>query len=59
VRTKLDEVKVEAEAYFSGWSESLKQIGNPDLRKKSEARMAETRAKFDGILDAVRETREA
>jgi hypothetical protein len=59
VRKKLDEMKVEAEAYFAGWGESLQQIGNPDLRKKSEARMTETRGKFDGILDAVGDAREA
>ncbi len=59
VRMKLDEMKIEAEAYFTGWRESLAQIGNPDLRKKSEARMAATRGQFDGILNAVREAREA
>ncbi len=59
VRKKLDEMKIEADAYFTGWSASLQQIGNPDLRKKSEARMTETRAQFDGILEAVREAREA
>jgi len=59
VRKKLDEMKIEAEAHFTGWSESLAQIGNPDLRKRSEARMTETRSQFDGILDAVREAREA
>lgn len=59
VRKKLDEMKIEAEAYFTGWSESLKQIGNPDLRKRSETRMGETRRQYDGILDAVREAREA
>jgi chromosome segregation ATPase len=59
VRKKLDEMKLDADAYFTGWSESVKQIGNPDLRKRSEARMAETRGQFDGILDAVREAREA
>jgi len=58
VRKKLDEMKVEAEAYFAGWSESLQQIGNPDLRKKSEARMTETRGKFDGILAAVGDARQ-
>lgn len=59
VRKKLDEMKVEAEAYFTGWTESLQQIGNPDLRKRSEGRMAETRRQFDGILAAVDEAREA
>lgn len=59
VSKKLDEMKTEAEKYFTGWSESLQQIGNEDLRKRSESRMAETRSHFDGILDSVREAREA
>jgi uncharacterized coiled-coil DUF342 family protein len=59
VRQDLEEMKTEAEAYFAGWSASLPQIGNPDLRKRSETRMAETRAKFDGVLSSVREAREA
>ena len=59
VGKKLDEMKVEAEAYFAGWSESLQQIGSPDLRKRSEARMTETRDQLDGIFDSVREARDA
>jgi F0F1-type ATP synthase membrane subunit b/b' len=59
VRKKLEEMKIEADAYFAGWSESLQQIESPDLRQRSEARMAETRGQFDGILDAVDEAREA
>jgi hypothetical protein len=59
VRKKLDEMKLEADLYFTGWSESLQQIGNPDLRKRSEGRMTEMRGQFDGVLEAVREAREA
>jgi hypothetical protein len=59
VRKKLDEMKLEADAYFAGWSASLDQIGNPDLRARSETRMKETRGQFDGILDAVGKAREA
>ena len=59
VRTKVEEMKTEADAYFAGWSESLQQIGNPDLRKRSEARMVETRGQFEGVLDSVDEAREA
>ena len=59
VRTKVDEMKTEADTYFASWSESLQQIGDADLRKRSEARMAETRAQFDGVLAAVGESREA
>ena len=59
VGKKLEEMKLEAEAYFTGWSDSLQQIESPDLRKRSEARMTETRGQFDGILDSVRVAREA
>jgi ElaB/YqjD/DUF883 family membrane-anchored ribosome-binding protein len=59
VRKKLEEMKVEADAYFAGWGESLQQIKSEDLRKRSEARMTETRAQFDGILDSVNEARGA
>jgi hypothetical protein len=59
VKAKLDEMKLEADSYFAGWRESLQQITNPDLRKRSEGRMTEMRGQFDGILDAVREAREA
>lgn len=59
VRKNLDAMKVEADAYFASWKESLQQIGNPDLRKKSETRMGETRAKFDGILGTIGEARQA
>ena len=59
VRKKIDEMKTEADAYFAGWTESLQQIGSEDLRSRSEARMAETRARFDGILAAANEARDA
>jgi chromosome segregation ATPase len=59
VRMKLEEMKTEAEAYFSGWNASLAQIENVDLRKRSETRMTETRTRFDGVLDSVREARES
>lgn len=59
VRMKLEEMKTEADAYFAGWTESLQQIGNADLRKRSEARMAETRGQLNGVLDSVRQAREA
>lgn len=59
VRKKLAEMTTEAEAYFAGWGESLREINDPDLRKRSESRMTETRAQLDGIMAAVREAREA
>ncbi|HSF19551.1 MAG TPA: DUF2959 family protein [Vicinamibacteria bacterium] len=57
VRKKVDEMKVEAEAYFASWSESIEQISSDNLRKRSEERMAETRKHFDGVLNAVEQAR--
>ena len=57
VKTHLDEMKTEAEAYFASWTESLPQIESPDLRKRSEDRMAEARRNFDGVLGAVGDAR--
>jgi uncharacterized coiled-coil DUF342 family protein len=57
VKLAMDEMKVEADAYFASWTESLQQIENPDLRKRSQDRMAETRGHFDGVLSAVADAR--
>jgi len=57
VKLAMDEMKTEADAYFASWTESLQQIESPDLRKRSESRMAETRGHFDGVLGAVADAR--
>lgn len=57
-RKRLDVLKTEADAYFAGWTASLQGITSEDLRKRSEARMSETRGRFDQILGAGREARE-
>jgi hypothetical protein len=57
VKLSMDEMKIEADAYFASWTESLQQIESPDLRKRSQNRMAETRGHFDGVLGAVADAR--
>ncbi len=57
VKLAMDEMKTEADAYFASWTESLPQIESPDLRQRSEGRMAETRGQFDGVLGAVGDAR--
>ncbi|MGH9323740.1 MAG: DUF2959 family protein [Vicinamibacteria bacterium] len=57
VRKKVDEMTVEADSYFASWNQSLQQIGDEGLRKRSEDRMKETKAQFDGILSAVDKAR--
>jgi hypothetical protein len=57
VKKKLDAMKLEADSYFSSWSQSLQQIGDEGLRKRSEDRMRETKGHFDGVLAAVDQAR--
>lgn len=59
VKTKLDAMKVEADAYFVGWESSLQQIESENLRERSKERMSETKAKYDGVLASVSAAREA
>jgi hypothetical protein len=58
-KKQVDLMKAEGEAYFGSWNQSLQQIQNTDLRKKSEDRMAETRKHFDGVLASVTDARAA
>jgi chromosome segregation ATPase len=57
VKKHMDEMTLEADAYFASWTESLQKIESPDLRKRSQDRMAETRGNFDGVLGAVADAR--
>jgi hypothetical protein len=58
-KKQIDAMKTEGDAYFASWKQSLQQITDPDLRKKSEDRMAETRKHFDGVLASVTDARAA
>ena len=44
----------QADEYFAVWSASLPQIVDTELRARSEARMIDSRTRFDGILEAGR-----
>lgn len=50
VRKHVDEMKVEADKYFADWTTSLDGITNPDLRARSEARLKDTRSRYDQVL---------
>ena len=58
-KKNVDLMKAEGDAYFASWKQSLQQIQDPDLRKKSEDRMGETRKHFDGVLSSVTDARAA
>jgi len=46
---RADEMKAEADALFKGWADSTAAIGDADLRKRSEERLAKTKASFAEI----------
>jgi hypothetical protein len=49
IALRADEMKAEAEALFKGWADSTAAIGDADLRKRSEERLAKTKASFAEI----------
>jgi hypothetical protein len=52
-------MQVEADKYFTDWSSSLSGISNPDLKKKSEERLNQARANYDGIVKAAQSSGDA
>jgi hypothetical protein len=46
---RADEMKAEADALFKSWTDSTAAIGDADLRKRSEERLARTKASFAEI----------
>ena len=58
-RPKVDEMNTAAQAYFSAWKESAAAISDPDLRKRSEARLADAQARFGAVATAGKDTRQS
>lgn len=52
VRRRADAARAEATDYFRAWAGSLPLIESADLRARSEARLRDSKARFDGIIDA-------
>ena len=48
-RLKVDEMNAEAQRHFTAWKESAVAITDPELRKKSEQRLADAQARFQKI----------
>jgi hypothetical protein len=57
-RPKVDEMNTVAEGYFTAWKASASAISDPDLRKRSEERLADARARFGGIAVAGKDARQ-
>lgn len=54
VRRSADAAKAESTDYFRAWAGSLPLIEDDDLRGRSEERLRDSRARFDGIVEAGR-----
>jgi uncharacterized protein YhaN len=54
VRKRSADMEQEAHTFFEEWTASLAGINNEDLKKRSQARLNETRVSFGEILDAGR-----
>jgi hypothetical protein len=57
-RPKVDEMNTAAEGYFAAWKASVAAISDPDLRKRSEERLADAQARFDKIAAAGKDARQ-
>lgn len=58
-RPKVDEMNTEADGYFAAWKASAAAISNPDLRKRSEERLADAQARFAKIAAAGKDARQS
>ena len=56
-RPKVDEMNTAAEGYFAAWKASASAISDPDLRKRSEERLADAQARFGKIAVAGKDAR--
>jgi hypothetical protein len=54
VRQSADRAKAESTDYFRSWAGSLPLIEDDELRQRSEVRLRDSRARFDGIIEAGR-----
>ena len=57
-KAKVDEMNAEADRHFAAWKESTAAITDPALRKKSEERLAESKAQYQKIAAAGQDTRQ-
>ena len=52
---KVGDMEKEAHTFFAEWTQSLDAINNPDLRKRSQDRLNDTRLRYSDILKIGRQ----
>lgn len=59
VGSEADRMDLAANRYFNSWKASLSEFSSDEMRERSEARMNETRERYDSILQAGRSAGDA
>jgi chromosome segregation ATPase len=54
VRKRIKDVESVADALFSEWKTELGQYSNADLRRKSEEKLTQTKARYNEMLNAMK-----
>ncbi|MBS0156498.1 MAG: DUF2959 domain-containing protein [Nitrospira sp.] len=54
VRKKISDVESVADALFSEWEQELGQYSNADLRRKSQAKLTQTKSRYRDMLTAMK-----
>jgi hypothetical protein len=55
IATRSNDMNAQADTVFKNWEGSMSGISNPDLRKRSEERLAHTKERYAGISASGRE----
>jgi chromosome segregation ATPase len=58
-RVKVDEMNAEATRHFAAWKDTAVAITDPDLRKRSEQRLADAQTRFQKIETAGKDARQS
>jgi hypothetical protein len=58
-KLKVDEMNAEAARHFTAWKENAAAISDPDLRKRSEQRLADAQARFQKVEAAGKDARQS
>ena len=54
VRKRIDEVESVADALFAEWKKELGDYSSADLRRKSEAKLTQTKSRYQDMLSAMK-----
>jgi len=57
IGTLMDQIAATSTGYFAGWQADLDRIDNADLRSRSEARLAEVKARLEQVQSQVTATK--